>query len=65
MTAADQVRRFYDEIWNIPDTTAIPARRRHHASDAGQLITPREHDPRGRRPVRIQLWPYDFGGRCR
>jgi predicted ester cyclase len=25
MTPADQVRRFYDRIWNIPDLAAIPA----------------------------------------
>ncbi|MEP6658334.1 MAG: ester cyclase [Acidimicrobiales bacterium] len=24
MTPADQVRRFYDEIWNVPDLAAIP-----------------------------------------
>ena len=25
MTPADQVRRFYDEIWNVPDLAEIPA----------------------------------------
>ena len=25
MTSADQVRRFYDKIWNVPDLAEIPA----------------------------------------